>query len=67
VEVIQLDSVVASATTDADGNFTLTASAGPSLIRATATEGLPSVDSLTVDLSAGKTTTVQLMLDTGIR
>lgn len=67
VQVLQGGDVVATATTDSDGAFTVTAPPGESLVKASATEGLPSEDSKEVDLVAGETTTVKLLLDSGIR
>ncbi|HVQ19270.1 MAG TPA: carboxypeptidase-like regulatory domain-containing protein [Actinomycetes bacterium] len=67
VEVLQDGAVVSDGTSDSDGGFSLDAPAGSVVVRATDTNGLHSQASKTVQLEAGQTTTVTLVVDSGIR
>lgn len=67
VELQQDGKVVASGHTNAQGEFRLESPVGQVTVTAKATAGLPSEDSQTVAVEAGKTTAVVLALDTGIR
>jgi len=67
VQVLQNNTVVGSDTADDQGNFSIDAPAGTSVVKASWTTGLPSEDVLTVELRAGETTTITLTLDSGIR
>lgn len=59
--------MIATTTTDADGNYQLRAPSGDFELVARSTEGLPSEDSEQVHLDAGDDLAVDFMLDTGIR
>jgi hypothetical protein len=59
--------VVASTRTGAGGRFQLSVDAGRYVIRATNTGGLATIAQKTVDVAAGATIRVRLVVDSGIR
>jgi hypothetical protein len=67
VVALQAGHVVASTHTGAGGRFQLVVDAGRYVIRATNTGGLATTAQKTVDLAAGATIRVRLVIDSGIR
>ena len=67
VALLRGQEVVATTRTDAEGRFQLDAPAGGFVVLATNPGGYPSEDSQPVELAEGATTTVELVVDSGIR
>ncbi len=67
VQLLRGDSVVADGRTDARGAFRLSAPPGAYVVRTTVADGYHSEASRPVELTAGGTVSVTLLLDTGIR
>ncbi len=67
VVALQAGHVVASTHTGAGGGFQLSVDAGRYVIRATNTGGLATTAQKTVDVAAGATIRVRLVVDSGIR
>jgi len=67
VQLLQAGRSVTSAVSDAAGGFRLAAPPGDYTLRARGVDGLRSEASAAVAVSAGRTSTADLLLDTGIR
>jgi hypothetical protein len=67
VELLRGGRTVASVRTDGRGQFSIAAPAGAAVVRASTVTGYRSQASQPVQLTAGTTVTIRLVLDTGIR